>query len=163
MNRALRRVIAQFGLKGAPYPRSKEVVDALRAEAPADKQALITDLFEKITLYNLKSKGATAKRRPDGKWDVALKVEASKAYADGKGKETKAPLNETFDVGLFAREPGKKDFGARDVIAMQRIAIHSGAQTVTFVAERAPQFAGVDPYTFAIDRNSDDNLVKVGR
>lgn len=163
VNRALRRVIAQFGLKGAPYPRSKEVVDALRAEAPADKQALITDLFEKITLYDLKAKGATAKKRPDGKWDVTLKVEASKAYADGKGRETKSPLNETFDVGLFAREPGKKDFGVKDVIVMQRVPIHTGAQTVSFVADREPQFAGVDPYTFAIDRNSDDNLVKVGR
>ena len=32
----------------------------LRAEAPADKQQLITDLFEKITLYDLKASRAVA-------------------------------------------------------------------------------------------------------
>jgi len=31
-----------------------------------------------------------------------------------------------------------------------------------FVVDRAPRFAGVDPYNKAIDRNSDDNVTAVG-
>jgi aminopeptidase N len=52
VNAALRRLLAQYAFKGAPYPRSQDLVDALRAEAGADPvaQQLITDLFEKITL-----------------------------------------------------------------------------------------------------------------
>jgi len=158
VNRALRRVIAQYAFKGAPYPRSLDLLAALRAEAPADKQALITDLFEKITLYDVKTTGATATRRADGRWDVTVTVDARKLYADGKGEETDAPLNESFDVGLFSAEPGKGRFDEDDVLLFERRQIRTGLQTLRFITARKPAFAGVDPYNKWIDRNSDDNV-----
>ena len=161
VNRALRKLIAGYAFKGAPYPTSLDFLVALRAEAPADKQALITDLFEKITLYDLKTKSATVKKRPDGRFDVTLVIEAKKLYAQGRGQETEAPLNEPMDVGLFALEPGKKGFGADKVIALERRPIRSGTQTLTFVTKVAPKVAGVDPYNIVIDRNGDDNVAKV--
>jgi hypothetical protein len=88
-------------------------------------------------------------------------VSGAKVYADGQGKETGAPLNEPFDIGLFTAEPGRAGFTAKDVIQIRRLPVHTGVQTFTFVTDRAPVFAGVDPYNKAIDRNSDDNLVKV--
>ncbi len=162
VNRALRRVLAQYAFKGAPYPRSLDLVAAIRAEAPADKQALITDLFEKIALYDVKTTGVTSTKRADGRWQVTLTVEAKKMYADGKGKETPAPLSEAMDVGLFTAEPGKKDFKAGNVMLYERRMIRSGVQTLTFTVDRAPKFAGVDPYNTVIDRNGDDNTIKVG-
>ena len=158
VNRALRRVLAQYAFKGAPYPRSLDLVAALRAEAPADKQALITDLFEKITLYDVKTTGSTATRRADGRWDVTITVDARKLYADGQGKETDAPLNESFDVGLFSAEPGKGRFDEGDVILLERRPIRTGVQTLRFITTKKPSFAGVDPYNKWIDRNSDDNV-----
>ncbi len=162
VNAALRKLIAAHAFKGAPYPSSKDFVGYLRAEVGADKQQLITDLFEKITLYDLKATKATSKRRKDGRYDVTLEVSAKKLYASGQGKETEASLNEPFDIGLFSAEPGKAAFGPRDVIAFQHRVLHAGLQTFRFTADRSPAFAGVDPYNKAIDRNSDDNLVKVG-
>ena len=44
---------------------------------------------------------------------------------------------------------------------MQRLPIRSGTQTFTVTVDRKPQFAGVDPYNKRIDRNSDDNDIKV--
>jgi ABC-2 type transport system permease protein len=161
VNRALRRVLAQYAFKGAPYPRSLDLIEALRAEAPADKQALITDLFEKITLYDVKTTGSTATRRADGRWDVTVTVDARKLYADGKGVETAAPLNESMDVGLFTAEPGKGVFDETNVVLMERRTIRSGVQTLRFVTDRKPTFAGVDPYNKWIDRNSDDNVRSV--
>jgi ABC-2 type transport system permease protein len=158
VNRALRRVIQQYAFQSAPYPRSLDLVAALRAEAPADKQALITDLFEKITLYDVKTTGSTATQRPDGRWDVTVTVDARKLYADGKGVETASPLNESFDVGLFTAMPGKGAFDEKDVVVLERRPIRSGVQTLRFVTTRKPLFAGVDPYNKWIDRNSDDNL-----
>jgi aminopeptidase N len=162
VNRALRKLIARYAFKGAPYPTTKDFLADLRTEAPADKQRLITDLFEKITLYDLKAVKATSKRRPDGLYDVTLEVSGAKLYADGKGKETGAPLDESFDIGLFAKEPGRADFTAKDVILFQHLPVHSGPQTFHFIVARAPAFAGVDPYNKAIDRNSEDNLARVG-
>ncbi|AYV45720.1 aminopeptidase [Caulobacter flavus] len=160
VNRVLRKLIADHGFKGAPYPTTLDFLTALRAEVGPDKQALVTDLFEKITLYDLKTKSATVKKRADGRFDVKLVVEAKKMYADGRGKETDAPLNEVLDVGLFTAEPGKKGFAQKDVVAMERRPIRGGTQTLTFVTPVAPRFAGVDPYNIVIDRNGDDNVVK---
>jgi aminopeptidase N/ABC-type transport system involved in multi-copper enzyme maturation permease subunit len=161
VNRALRRYIHDHAFKPAPYPTTAEMVADFRAEAPADKQQLITDLFEKITLYDFKAKTAVAKKRPDGRWDVTLTVDAKKLYANGQGKEAEAPLaGEAVEVGVFTAEPGKKDFSAKDVLSMQRLPIRSGTQTYTVTVAKKPLYAGVDPYNKRIDRNSEDNDIK---
>jgi aminopeptidase N len=165
VNAALRRLLAQYAFKGAPYPRSQDLVDALRAEAGADPaaQQLITDLFERITLYDLKTRAAVVKKRADGRYDVLLTIDAKKAYADGKGQETPVaiPAGEVFDVGVFDAEPGKPGFGRKNVLAFRTTTLKSGAQTITLTVDRPPKFAGVDPYNKQIDRNSDDNAIKV--
>lgn len=164
VNAALRRLLAQYAFKGAPYPRSQDLVDALRAEAGDDARAqrLVTDLFEKITLYDLKTRTAVARKRADGRYDLTLTVEAKKLYADGQGKETEAPLrDELFDIGVFSAEPGKKGFGAKDVIYFRTRPIASGLQSFTLTVDKPPKFAGLDPYNKRIDRNSDDNAIKV--
>ncbi|HVI34009.1 ABC transporter permease/M1 family aminopeptidase [Phenylobacterium sp.] len=164
VNAALRTVLQQYAFKGAPYPRSQDLVDALRAQAGADPvaQQLITDLVEKITLYDLKTKTAVAKKRPDGRYDVTLTVEARKMYADGQGKETPAAMaGELFDVGVFTAEPGKSGFSSKDVAYFRLQPFRTGSQTVTVTVDKAPKFAGVDPYNKQIDRNSDDNAIKV--
>jgi aminopeptidase N len=161
VNRALRAMLARYAFKGAPYPTALDLVAALRAQAPPDKQDLITDLFEKITLYDLKTTAASARRRPDGLYDVTLTVKAAKSYADGLGRETAAPMNETVDIGLFAAKPDSKAFGSKDVIALRKWPIRSGVQTMAFVTARRPAFAAIDPYVELIQRNTDANLIAV--
>jgi len=100
-------------------------------------------------------------KRADGRYDVAIEIEAHKLYADGKGVETEAPLDEAFDVGVFTAEPGKAGFTAASVLRMERRPIHTGKQSVTLVVDKPPRYAGVDPYNKRIDRNSDDNLTAV--
>jgi hypothetical protein len=163
VNRALRNLLARYKFKDAPYPRTLDLIAALRAEAKtAEDQALITDLWERITLYDLKVTQPTATRRPDGKWDVTVPVEAKKFYADAKGAETETPLAEHIEVGLFTAEPGRGAFDKSNVILMERQPIRSGRQVLKFVSDWKPAFAGVDPYNFYIDRDSGDNVVPVG-
>ncbi|MFN7263620.1 MAG: ABC transporter permease/M1 family aminopeptidase [Phenylobacterium sp.] len=164
VNAALRSLLARYAFKGAPYPTSRDLVDALRREAGEDPraQALITDLFEKITLYDLKTEEAEAKRRPDGRYDVTLKVSARKLYANGKGVETPSPLGtETFDVGIFTAEPGKPGFTRAAVQSFTVRTLKDGEQTVTVTVDGKPAFAGIDPYNKRIDRNSGDNVTSV--
>ncbi len=173
VNRALRRLLHDYAFKPAPYPTTLDFLKDLREEAGPDpaKQQIITDLFEKITLYDLKATSASVKPLPGGKFDVAVTVKAGttpnstgKEYDDGQGKVIeRPPLDEVVEIGLFDREPGKADFGAKDVILMQRLRLHSGVQTLHFTADRKPSFAGVDPYNTLIDRNPDDNVVAVGK
>ena len=164
VNAALRSLLARYAFKGAPYPTARELVDALRREAGDDPraQALITDLFEKITLYDLKTEEAGARLRPDGRYDVTLKITARKLYADGKGAETAAPLGaETFDLGVFTAEPGKPGFTRASVQSFRVVTLKDGEQVLSLTVDGKPAFAGIDPYNKRIDRNSGDNVTRV--
>lgn len=161
VNRAMKKLLAQYAFKPAPYPNTRDFIALLRAEAGPQHDQLITDLLEKITLLDVKVTDASATKRADGKYEVTLQVEARKLYADGQGKETEAPLDEPFDVGVFTAEPGKADFKADSVLRFERQRVKTGPQTITLVVDREPRFVGVDPYNKRIDRNSDDNLKRV--
>jgi aminopeptidase N len=162
VNRALASFVREYAFKPAPYPNSLDLLRHIRREAGPQHEALITDLFEKITVLDVKASEPKVTQRPDGRWDVSFTVQARKLYADGKGVEKEAPLDEAFDIGVFTAEPGKRGYAASDVLHMQRQRIRSGSQVVTLVVDRKPAFVGVDPYNKRIDRNSDDNLVAVG-
>ncbi len=162
VNRALKKYIARYKFQGPPFPRSLDLIAAFRAEARTpEEQALITDLFERVTLYDLKVTQPTAVRRADGKWDVTVPIEAKKVYVHKDGATTESPLAERIEVGLFTAEPGRDVFDSSHVVLMERHPIHSGSQVLKFVTDRKPLFAGVDPYNFYIDRESGDNVSPV--
>jgi aminopeptidase N len=162
VNRALRSLVARYRFKDAPYPRSLDLVAALRAEArTAEEQQLITDLFERVTLYDLKVTAPSAARRADGRWDVTVQVEARKLYADGRGGETEAPLNERIEIGLFSAEPGLAVVKAKNMLVMERRPVRAGAQVVRFVTDRRPTHAYIDPYNHYLDRNLVDNVLRL--
>ena len=159
VNAALSRYVMRYRFKGAPYPRSLDLIAEFRKGASPAENALITDLFQRITLYDVKTRTAATRRLPDGRYETVLTVEAHKLYADGKGKETEAPMNEIAEFGAFSAMPGREKFAASDVLALQRLPLHTGTQTIRLVTAKKPAFAGADPYNIRIDRNSDDNVI----
>ena len=162
VNRALRRFVDRYRFTVAPYPRSLDLITFLREEAKTpEQQALISDLFERITIYDLKVQEPKAVKRADGKWDVAVPVEAKKFYAGGKGEEKEGMLSDRIEIGLFIAQPGGGAFDKKDVIRVERQKVRSGKQVFRFVTDNKPTHAGIDPYNFYIDRNSDDNVASV--
>jgi ABC-2 type transport system permease protein len=161
VNRTLRELLKAHAFKPAPYPNTLDFLRLLRAEAGPQHDALITDLFEKITILDVKASQPRSVKRPDGQFDVSFEVQAKKFYAGAKGQETEAPLNETFDIGVFDAEPGAAGFSAKSVIRFEQQMIKTGTQIVRLVVPRAPQWVGVDPYNKRIDRNTGDNLVRL--
>lgn len=162
VNAALRQLLAEYGGKGAPYPTAWTLYELLKAQAPREKWPLLDDLFKNITLYDIKVTDARVTARKDGKYDVTFTVDAKKLYATGKGKETPSPMNEMIDVGVFTRQPGKKGFDKTSIQVLERRAIRTGKQTLTYTVARKPVWVGADPYNILIDRNADDNLFKIG-
>jgi hypothetical protein len=159
VNRALRSLVDRFRFAGPPYPRSVELIQLLRAEATTpEQQALITDLFERVTLFDLRTDRFDAARRADGRWDVTMAVEARKFYANEEGKERETPLDEPIEIGLFTAEPGSSDFGPSNVLMLKLQPVRSGRQLLRFITDRRPTHAGIDPYNYYIDRDSADNV-----
>ncbi|HEV8334675.1 MAG TPA: M1 family aminopeptidase [Steroidobacteraceae bacterium] len=161
VNRALCAMVADYGFKGPPYPTSRDLIERLRAQAGPEQQDLITDLFQKITMYDLKVTGGRKTRLADGKGNVAIDVEAHKRYADAKGAETEAPLDGSFDIGVFSAEPGKKSFTDDSVLSFEKQRVRTGKQTFNVVVDQEPRFVGFDPYNKYVDKDSEDNVLQV--
>ncbi len=160
VNRALKRFLQDKGYQQPPYTTSRELVDYLRAEAPTDRQQLLTDLFEKITLHDNRLVDARAKKRADGRYDVTLTLHAAKVHADDQGKETPATLDDWIEIGVFANAPSGKERDQK-VLYLKRHHITEAAPVITVTVDGKPDEAGFDPYNKLIDRDSDDNRKKV--
>ncbi|HEX8028433.1 MAG TPA: M1 family aminopeptidase, partial [Vicinamibacterales bacterium] len=160
LNRALKRFLQDNAYHGAPYPTSRDLLAYIRAEAPSDKQALITDLFEKIVFYDNRVTAAKATKRADGQWDVTMTLHLAKMEADGKGKETPRAYDEPVEIGVFARAPGAKESEERVLFTEKRLLVGSDPVVTVTVKER-PFDVGVDPYNKMIDRVSRDNRKEV--
>jgi hypothetical protein len=139
-----------------PYPDTRMLVAALRAETPPEYQYLIDDGFDRIVLYDNKAVTATSHKIEGGKYEVTLDVQVRKSQADGNGAETPMPLSDFVEVGVFS---GKADEERPLHVAREKITAER--QTFTIVVDEPPTRAGIDPYNKLIDRIPDDNLIDV--
>ncbi len=162
VNRALRNLIDEAAYRYAPYPTTRDLLRLLRAEATTqEQQDLITDMFENITLWDLKVDEATVAQRDDGKYDVTINIEAAKFIADGEGQQEEVPLDMPIDIGIFTESLEDVYEGDDHVLLLEKHQIMSGESTLTFVVDEMPSHVGIDPYNKLIDRNSDDNVETV--
>jgi ABC-2 type transport system permease protein len=142
--------------QSGPYPDTRQFVDALRAQTPADLQYYITDAFESIVLYDNQALSAIVTQTPDKKYKVTLTVQARKMKADGNGAEMPMTLNDYIDIGVFV---GKKD--QEKPLYLKKEKITQAKQTFEIVVDQMPTRAGIDPYNKLIDRIPDDNMIDV--
>ena len=98
----------------------------LRAATPDSLKTLVTDLFETVTLWEVKADSATVTRTVDGRWDVALAIQARKLRADSIGRETEIPMNDLVEIGVFG-DAGEGSLGKP--IHLERHRIRDGKQS----------------------------------
>jgi ABC-2 type transport system permease protein len=150
VNRALAKFLHDDAFHGPPYPTAQDLVRYFRAEAKPEQQEAITDLFERITLYDNRTTDVTSTKRPDGKYTVTLSVTSTKLRSDARGEEKEVPLNDWIDIGVF---------GAKEkVLFSEKRHVTKPQQTFTIVVPAKPVKAGIDPFNKLIDRNPKDNV-----
>ena len=157
MNTALSRYFSKFANTGL-HPTSLDLYAELRAVTPDSLQYLLTDLFETVTMWDVRTTRAVVSPGGDGSYAVTLEVVAKKTRADSAGKETEVPMNDLVEIGVFAAGEGET---RGDALYLQRHRIRSGAQTIRITVPREPARAGIDPDGKMIDRQRDDNVVEV--
>jgi len=159
---ALRNFVAEAAYRTDPYPRSREIISHLRSQATSqEQQDLITDLWEKIVLWDLKVEEGTGTDRDDGRFDVTIRVTGTKFEADGEGAQTEVPLDMPIDIGIFSEDPDEVTEGDDHVLLLEKRRVATGETTFEFIVDSKPTHVGIDPYNKLIDRNSDDNLTSL--
>ena len=162
VNAALRRFLAVYAFNENDYPTSADLIDEFRAQAGPEHSELISDLFEKITLFDL-SVAEVSVVEIEGEFEVTAQVRASKYYADGKGNETEVPLNAELELAVFpkpspAQQETMNNSDLPPPLMLTKRTLSSGDQTFVFRVQDEPARVGIDPYNKMIDRNPDDNL-----
>jgi hypothetical protein len=158
VNTALRRYVEKYQGAGPPFPTSRDLYAELRAVTPGSLHGLLADLFETITLWDLRTEQASVERLRSGEYAVTLEVVARKVRADSGGREAEVPMNDLVEIGIFAASDEAR-FGAP--LYLQRHRIRSGTQTIRIVVPREPARAGIDPWRKLFDRDREDNVVTV--
>ena len=160
VNAALRAWLDKVKFQQPPYTDSRDLIAELRAVAGPEHQNLITDFFDRITLFDNRMVSASAKKLADGKYEVTMHVHAAKVHADGKGKETPASVDIPIEIGVFARaESGEEQ--DEQPLYLEKVAVKDGDSTLTAIVDGVPYQAGIDPYNELVDRVSDDNRATV--
>ena len=155
VNLAMKNFLEEYRYKEPPYPTSLDFLRHLEPVVPDSFQYLITDWFKEITLYDNRLKEATYEELPNGKFEITLKIESVKLKADSLGTETKVPMNDWVDIGLFA------DSDEKDLMYQKRVKLDQPKMTFTIVVDSLPAKAGVDPRHILIDRVYSDNIKNV--
>ena len=154
VHQALRNFISEYSFKTSPCPTSRDLVNALRAVAGQEYQQLITDLFERIVLYDLNVEAASA-RETVGGYEVTVEVAAKQYEDDGHGKENEETLDSWFDVAVFpeANEPLE---GVKPLY-IERHRLRSGKQALTVYVSKRPGIVALDPFHKRIERSPGNN------
>jgi hypothetical protein len=157
VNQALRDLIEEFGFKGPPYPTSRDLLKHLRAQAPDEHQDALTDLFEKITIYDNKAVAATYERIGTGEYEVTLTYEAKKLHAGELGEEAEVPLRDWMHVAAWAKK------GDDEPIYLEKHLVTENEGEIRFTVSQPPARVGLDPLHVLVDRHPDDNVVDTER
>jgi len=155
VNLAMRDFLDEFKYKKPPYPTSLDFLKHLEPRVPDSLKYLIDDWFKKITLYDNRLKEATYKKLDDGKYQVSMNIESYKMYADTIGNETKIPVNDWVDIGVFSDDDEEK------LLYEKRVKINKSEMSFSFEVDSLPAKAAIDPRRLLIDRVYDDNIKSV--
>lgn len=155
LDAAIRSFLGEWKNQGPPYPTARDFLEHLRRELP-EADALLTDTFERIVLYQNRTVAATARANGDGTWTVTLKLALGKTVADPLGEETELGFDDEVELGVFSGTEAH-----RTVLVQERRRLTGPEATVELVVSEEPTLAGVDPDHLLLDRRRDDNVVGV--
>ena len=153
VNAVLHELLARYAFHSAPYPTVSVLVEGLRKVVPPDMAYVVDDLFEAIVLYENRATAASARKRPDGKYEVTITASAAKVRAGELGDEQDMPLKDYIEFGVDDKDGNP--------LARERRLVAQKDVTVTLVVSARPAKAGIDPDDKLIDRKPADNLIEV--
>jgi ABC-type transport system involved in multi-copper enzyme maturation permease subunit len=159
VNESLAAFIEAYAFKGPPYPTTKHLLAEIRKRAPPKFQNVITDLFEKIVLYDLKVVDSSVRDLKDDRYEVSIDVEAHKFESDGKGREEEVPVSVWVDIGILGEEQGL--IKTPEIIHLEKVEISTNTRSLTIIVDKAPVSVGIDPLHKLIDRNPSDNVADI--
>ena len=160
INTALKGLLNEFKFKDKPFPTTLDLVRYLKADANNTETLLIDDVFNEITLYEMRAEEVASEELSDGKFKITFKASAKKLVADGEGQETEQALEESVEIAMFTNNPNI--YGLENkVIYKQQHKVVDGDNTFEIIVDEKPAYIGIDPFVRFIDRDTGNNILKL--
>ncbi|MBN1297080.1 hypothetical protein JXA80_09885, partial [bacterium] len=150
VNLALSDFLKDYAYPDPPYPRSIDLLPYFYRVCPERYRYLITDVFERIVLYDNKVTEVVVRPVDEGGYRVTISATARKSCVEGLGDELDEPLNDWIEFGVLD-ENG-------EVLCLEKHLVGTDAPNVTLHVDRAPAKAGIDPLNKLIDKHPGDNV-----
>lgn len=151
VNSALRSFLEEYRYAAPPYPTSLDFLRHLKPRMPDSLHYLITDWFKEITLYDNRVQSATYQILDDGQYEVTMEIESYKMKADTLGRETKVPVGDWIDIGVYA------DKDEKELLYSDRKYFDDEQLSFTVLVDTVPAKVAVDPKRILIERIYKDN------
>ena len=156
VNGALRAFVTEArGMRGR-YPTSQDLLRHLRSATPDSLQPVIEDLFETVTLWDLRAVRAEGTDLGGGRYQVDVTVTGRKLRAGPLGDETPVPMDDLVEIGVFGADK-------EEPIWLQKFRYDGRQRTFRITVDEWPRRAGIDPLHKLIDREVDDNVAAITR
>ncbi len=162
LNSAIKAYLDANKFKGPLYPNAFELVNNIKQVTPDSLQYAVTDMLEKISLYENYVKDLSYKELPDKNFEVTLTVGSVKYYSDSIGRQQEVRVNDYMDVGIFSEDKSGKGVKEKPLI-LQKIKMDMPEKTFRYIVNEKPYSAGIDPYLKLIDRTPDNNTALFGK
>lgn len=158
LNLALSRFIEDWNIfdgqpKQGRFPTTKDLIGYIKEVTPDSMQYVITDLLEKIILFENKVEKAEFTQTDDKTYQVLLSVSSKKLEADSLGVEKPVTLKDWIEIGVYGEDDKEKE----KLLYLEKHLLDNEKQTFTIEVNEKPTKAGIDPIHKLIDRNPKDN------
>ena len=164
MRDAMKGFLADYGLKGPPYPTTKTLTNVLREAAGPEFDQLITDQWDRTVWWKLgfDGKGPNLTETSDGKWKVTFALDMDKIIKTEDMKQSKSwdeieseVLKEPLEIGVYSEDP-KKLWSAWS--KLETIWVTDAKQEVSLILDEKPSYIAIDPRRLLQERSIDDNV-----
>ncbi|MFY7964468.1 MAG: hypothetical protein ACOVO1_06200, partial [Chitinophagaceae bacterium] len=161
LNNAIKAYLNKVKFQEPMYTNAIEFVDYIKKATPDSLQYLVTDMFEKITLYENYVKKLDYNKVNDATYKVNIILGSAKFYADSTGNLKRGTVNDFVDIGIFNNEKIKNKDVEKPLL-FTRVKMDAPEKTFEFTVNKLPVSAGIDPYLKLIDRTPKNNQYKFG-
>ncbi|TAF32388.1 MAG: aminopeptidase [Cytophagales bacterium] len=155
INMAFSRYVKDWKYRGNPYPTSVDMLKYIKDVTPDSLQYLVTDMFERIVLYENKAEKASFIQEGN-RYKVTIEAKVEKFEADSLGVEQKRPLADWIDVAVMTKIEGKDK-----IVYRKKHKFTKEKEVLVFCVDKKPSKAGLDPINMLIDKHPEDNMTRV--
>ncbi len=153
INKAMAEYCKTTAFQEPPYTISTDFITILRKHVQPEYQQLVTDLLEKITLYDFEIKKVIGEKKSDTEFSVTLTMSATKKYADEKGEETDATITEPVTIVVYNDK--------EEELYRKKHMIQGNDVTLVLELTQKPASVVIDPDYLFIDRDLQNNTKNV--